>query len=333
MRSLRALPAALVGTATAVLLAACGSSEPAANGQPDTASAPAATTAGPVTVTDDRGTVTLDGPATRVVSLEWGLTENLLTLGVKPVGEADVKGYNTWDTVVPLDPSTADVGQRGEPSLEAIAALDPDLVVTTTDLSEDVIKQIEKTAPVVALRGSDAKDPIGHLRRTLDVLGDATGTAAKADDVLAAFDQHVADAKAKLADAGKAGAAFAMADGWLSDGEVSVRMYATGSFLGGVADLLGLKNAWTGAGDPDYGLATTDVEGLTKIGDATFLYVANDTDGGDAFVDGLSDNAVWKGLPFVKGGDVHRLPDGIWMFGGPASAQAWIDATVSALTA
>jgi iron complex transport system substrate-binding protein len=329
----RALAAVATASATlvALALAACGTTEdPAAA---DASPSVAATSTGPVDVTDERGTVHLDAPAAKVVSLEWGLTENLVALGVKPVGEADVKGYNTWDTVVPLDPSTADVGQRGEPSLEAIAALDPDLVVTTTDLSEDVIKQIEKTAPVVALRGSDAKDPIGHLRRTLDVLGDATGTAAKADDVLAAFDQHVADAKAKLADAGKAGAAFAMADGWLSDGEVSVRMYATGSFLGGVADLLGLKNAWTGAGDPDYGLATTDVEGLTKIGDATFLYVANDTDGGDAFVDGLSDNAVWKGLPFVKGGDVHRLPDGIWMFGGPASAQAWIDATVSALTA
>jgi len=332
MRTLRALPAALVGTATVLMLAACGSSEPAANGRPDTASAPAATTAGPVTVTDDRGTVTLDHPATRVVSLEWGLTENLLTLGVKPVGEADVKGYNTWDTSIALDPSTPDVGQRGEPSLEAIAALDPDLVVTTTDLSEDVIKQLEKTVPVVALRGSDAKDPIGHLHRTLEVLGDVTGTATKADEALAGFDQHVADAKARLAAAGKAGATYAMADGWISDGDVSVRMYAPGSFLGGVADLLGLKNAWTGAGDPDYGLATTDVEGLTKLGDATFLYVANDSED-DAFVVGLKDNAVWKGLPFVKAGDVHRLPDGIWMFGGPASAEAWIDATVSALTA
>ncbi|MDF2848412.1 MAG: iron-siderophore transporter substrate-binding protein, partial [Oerskovia sp.] len=37
-------------------------------------------------------------------------------------------------------------------------------------------------------------------------------------------------------------------------------------------------------------------------------------------------------LPFVAAGDVHRIPDGIWMFGGPASANAYVDALVAALT-
>jgi len=34
----------------------------------------------------------------------------------------------------------------------------------------------------------------------------------------------------------------------------------------------------------------------------------------------------------VQEGNVHRLPDGIWMFGGPVSAEQFIDATVDALT-
>ena len=46
----------------------------------------------------------------------------------------------------------------------------------------------------------------------------------------------------------------------------------------------------------------------------------------------LGDNAVWKSLPFVESGDVHRLPDGIWMFGGPAAMTGYIDAAVAALT-
>ena len=125
-----------------------------------------------------------------------------------------------------------------------------------------------------------------------------------------------------------------MADGWISDGAVSIRMYTPGSFLGGVAGELGLENAWTGEGDPDYGLAQTDVEGLTGLGgDVHFLYVGNDTDGGDAFKDGLTGNAIWEQLPFVVAGQTTRLPDGIWMFGGPESAAAFIDATVAALTA
>ncbi|NKY40717.1 iron-siderophore ABC transporter substrate-binding protein [Cellulomonas septica] len=332
MRTLRALPAAVVtGTVAALLLTACGTTEePAAAAE---SGAPEAT-GGPVTITDDRGEeVTLDAPATDVVSLEWGLTENLLTLGVTPVGQADVKGYNVWDTVVPLDASVADVGMRGEPSLDAIAALDADLVVTTTDLPEEVIAQIEETVPVIALRGSDATDPIGHMERTIEVLGQATGTEDEAAKALEEFDAAVADAKAELEDAGLSGAKVAMADGWLSDGAVSIRAYTEGSYLGGIGQLLGLENAWSLEGDPDYGLGGTDVEGLTALGeDVHFLYIANDTEGGDAFTEGLGTNAIWQQLPFVVAGDVHRLPDGIWLFGGPASGEAWIDATVDALT-
>jgi ABC-type Fe3+-hydroxamate transport system substrate-binding protein len=324
-----ALPALLAGAA--LLLTACGTTEVAAD-----APSSASTAAGGETITieDDRGTVELDGPAVNVVSLEWGLTENLLTLGVTPVGAADVAGYNTWDTIVPLDESTPDVGMRGEPSLDAISALEPDLVVTTTDLPAEVIEQIEAEYPVIALRGSDASDPIGKMERTLQILGEATGTSDAAEAALADFDAKVEDAKAQLEEAGMSGASYTMADGWLSDGAVSIRMYTPGSFLGGVAGELGLENAWTGEGDPDYGLAQTDVEGLTELGeDVHFLYVANDTDGGDAFKDGLAGNAIWEQLPFVVAGNTARLPDGIWMFGGPESGAAFIDAAVAALTA
>jgi iron complex transport system substrate-binding protein len=323
-----ALPALLA--AAALLLTACGTTEDAADAP---ASSAAAAGGGPVTITDDRGTVELDGPATTVVSLEWGLTENLLTLGVTPVGAADVVGYNTWATAEPLDESTPDVGTRGEPSLDAIAALEPDLVVTTTDLPAEVIEQIEAEFPIITLRGSDASDPIGKMRSTLEILGEATGTSDAAETALADFDAKVAAAKVELDEAGLAGAPFTMADGWVADGAVSIRMYTPGSFLGGVADELGLTNAWTGEGDPDYGLAQTDVEGLTELGDIHFLYVASDDDGGDPFTVGLAGNAIWEQLPFVVAGNTTRLPDGIWMFGGPASASVFIDATVDALTA
>ncbi|MFI5896266.1 iron chelate uptake ABC transporter family permease subunit [Actinoplanes sp. NPDC051513] len=141
---------------TALFLAACGTTEEPAGTAAPASSAPS----GPVDPTDERGTVHLDAPAKNVVSLEWGLTENLVALGVKPVGQADVKGYNVWDSVFPIDASTPDVGRRGEASLDSIVALDPDRVVTTTDLQETVIAQLAKKVPVLALRGSDGSDPI-----------------------------------------------------------------------------------------------------------------------------------------------------------------------------
>ncbi|GAA3959079.1 ABC transporter substrate-binding protein [Actinoplanes auranticolor] len=316
---------------TALLLAACGTTEDAA----DAAGSPGpATSSGPVDLTDERGPVHLDAPARSIVSLEWGLSENLVALGVKPIGQADVKGYNNYNTIAPIDASTPDVGTRGEPSLDAIAALRPDLVVTTTDLPENVIAQIAEQSPVLTLRGSDGTDPIGYMRRTVTVLAQATGTQARGAQLLQEFDAYVAAGKAKLAQAGKAGAPFTMADGWIDSGTVSLRLFTPTSFFGGVAAELGLKNQWTTGGDKDYGLAQTDIEGLTKIKDpaTSFVYVANKADGGDEFVAALTGNAVWKQLPFVKDSNLHRLPDGIWMFGGPPSAQAYIDALVAALT-
>lgn len=328
----RALAATAAASVTAALLAACGTTEEAADAA-DRPSAPAAS--GPVDIKDERGTVHLDKPAVNVVSLEWGLTENLVALGVKPAGQADVKGYNTYDTAAPIDASTPDVGQRGEPSLDAIVALKPDLVVTTTDTAETVIAQIAKQVPVIALRGSDGTGPIGYMRRTVTTLAQATGTQAQGEKILAGFDARVAAAKATLAKAGRTGAPFTMADGWVDNGTVAVRMYTPGSFFGAIAAELGLTNQWTTGGDKDYGLAQTDIEGLTKITNpgTTFLYVANKADGGDTFVTALTGNAVWKQLGFVKAGKVSHLPDGMWMFGGPPSAGAYVDALVAAITA
>lgn len=320
------LPAVLL--VTALSLTACGTTEEADAG--GASKAPAAD-AGPVTFTDERGEQTLDAPATEVVSLEWGLTENLLALGVDVVGQADVEGYNTWDTSVALDASTPDVGMRGEPSLDAISALEPELIAVTTDTPDNVIDQLADIAPVVTLRGSDGTDPIGYMRQTVETLATATGTEDKGVELLEGFDAKVAEGKKALEEAGVAGASYVMADGWVNNGTVSVRMYTPGSFLGAVGAELGLANAWAGEGDPDYGLAQTDVEGLTALSDVQFVYAASDSEA-DPFAEGLAGNAIWEQLPFVVAGDVHRIPDGIWMFGGPASANTYVDALVAALT-
>ncbi|GHG50546.1 ABC transporter substrate-binding protein [Flavimobilis marinus] len=327
-------PAALLVATLA--LAACGSTEAPTTASSTTPAPTSAEAAGPVTYTDERGEHTLEEPADAVVSLEWGLTENLLALGANIVGQADVEGYNTWAQAMPLDAETPDVGTRGEASLEAINALEPDLIAVTTDTAETVIGQLEDIAPVVVLRGSDGSDPIGYMRSTVETLATVTGTTDKGAELLAGFDAKVTEAKAALAEAGAEGASFTMADGWIANGTTSIRMYTSGSFFGALGDELGLVNAWPGEGDPNYGLETIDVEGLTVLADTEnlhFVYASNGGAEADPFATGLKDNAIWEQLPFVVAGDVHRLPDGIWMFGGPASAGKYIDALVAALTA
>ncbi|MFJ9637696.1 iron-siderophore ABC transporter substrate-binding protein [Streptomyces sp. NPDC101178] len=315
---------ALAATA-ALALSACGTTE-----APKEESAKESS----VTVTDSRGEkVTLDGPAKRVVGTEWNVVETLVTLGVQPVGVADVKGYTAYDTSAPLTKGVKDIGTRGEPSVATVAALKPDLIVATTDLSDSAIAQLSKAAPVVVVRSADASRQIDQMVDNVNLIAEATGTEEKAKSEIASFRKAVEDGKKKLSAAGLGGKEVAFADGWKEGNQVSVRPYVKGSLLSDVNTELGLVDPWKLKGDKAYGLAATDVEGLTKIGDARFAYIANDADGGDPFKDGLKDNAVWKSLPFVKNDQAHRLPDGIWMFGGTASMRDYIDALVGALTA
>lgn len=120
--------------------------------------------------------------------------------------------------------------------------------------------------------------------------------------------------------------------GYVVSNQVSVRPYTSGSLIGAVNEKLGLKNAWAIEGDKDYGLASTDVEGLTKLGDVQFAYIGSEGDKNSTpFAGALAKDKVWTSLPFVKKGNVHRLPDGIWMFGGPESMGQYVDAVVEAL--
>jgi iron complex transport system substrate-binding protein len=326
---LRALPAALAGL-LALVLAACGTTEPPA-APASAAPAPTAAAAGPVSLTDSRGKeISLSAPATRVVALEWNVAEHAVSLGVMPVGVADVAGYGNWVKAEPLDASVADVGVRGEPSIDSIAALRPDLILATDELPDTAVTQMEAFAPVAFVNGGDAKDNIGTMRRNLEFVAEATGTQAEGAALLSAFDAKLADGKSKLA--ANAGQSFVFSDAYLEGSQVSIRPYAKGSLISDVTEQLGLVNAWTEPGDEVYGLGEADVEGLTAVGDVDhFLYIANAADGGDPYVDQLSTNAVWTSLPVVQQGRVERMPDGIWMFGGPTSMEQYVDALVTTL--
>ncbi|HWG99596.1 MAG TPA: iron-siderophore ABC transporter substrate-binding protein [Pilimelia sp.] len=310
--------------AAGLLLTGCGTTEKPADGN-----AAAQAAGGPVTVTDSRGrAVTLPAPATRVVGLEWGEVEMLATLGVQPVGVADVKGFKTWNTAVTLGAGVKDVGTRNEPSVDSIAALQPDLVVLGSDSAATLAPQLEKFVPVLVTKGSDASRNLDRMRDDFTMIATAVGKKDRAHQVLAEFDAALADARTKIADAGAAGKPFAIADGWKEGSTISIRMFGQGALVSQVGIALGLRNAWSGKVDPMWGLGQTDVEGLTVLKDPELRFFYNASDGTDVFADGLAGNAIWKSLPFVQRGQRHRMPDGIWTFGGPLSCRQYAEQLV-----
>ncbi|MFD5222647.1 iron-siderophore ABC transporter substrate-binding protein [Streptomyces tendae] len=315
-----------------------GASSPASK---DCASDTTATSTGPVAFKDGVGRqVQLDKPARRIAVLEWQQVEDALTLCVTPTAVSDAKGYSTWVSAEKLPSGVTDIGTREEPDLDTLYAAKPDLVVVEAfDADDETIAKLEKRGvPVMATRGADPDDPIGNMREVFSMIGKATGRTERADQVLKEFDQHLADAKQRVVDADLPTKDFLFFDGWLQGGNLTVRPYSDGALFTEIGKELGMKPAWTdavntdhgdGGVDPSYGLAQTDVEGLTAVGDANLFY-AND-EGAGGYVEALQKNPIWKTLPAVQEGRAHSFPARVWGAGGPRSCEQAIDAYVDVL--
>lgn len=341
--------AAAAAGIVALTLTACGttdvssspSSAPASGASQDCSNDTTSTATGPVSMTDGVGrTVTLDAPAKRVAVLEWQQIEDALTLCVSPVAVSDAKGYTTYVSAEKLPEGVTDVGTRGEPDLDALYATNPDLIIVEAFKADDeTIKTLEKRGvPVLATLGANGADPIGNMKGVFSMIAEATGRGERADVVLKQFDDHLAQAKEKVTAASLPTESFLFFDGWIEGGNVVVRPYGQGALFTALGEQLGMKTAWTeevnkaygsGGVDPAYGLAQTDIEGLTAVGDANLFYSNDDTP--ESYVTELEKNSIWTSLPAVKDGRAHAFPSGVWGAGGPLSCQQAIDAFVDAI--
>ena len=125
-----------------------------------------------ITLTDDAGhTVLLAAPAQRVISLVPSVTETIIALdaGDRIVGRTEYDRDSSL-AAVPL------IGRGLSPSIEAMIALHPDLVVVwASDKRGDLRGQLEKAKiPVLALEVQDTTDAF----RVVGLMGRALGREA-----------------------------------------------------------------------------------------------------------------------------------------------------------
>ncbi|MFE1168055.1 iron-siderophore ABC transporter substrate-binding protein [Nocardiopsis sp. NPDC058789] len=349
MTSARRL-ATLTAVAVALIASGCGTTsvdetEPEAVAAPpseDCAADTTSTSPDPVTLTDGVGReVELDQPAARIAVLEWQQVEDALTLCVTPVAVADPEGYRTWVSAEELPEGVTDVGNREEPDLDTLYAQDPDLVIVEAAGPDDEIiaRLEERGVPVLVTRGADPADPVGNMLDVFEQIGAATGRTERADQVVREFEDHLTGAREQVADVDLPTTDFLFFDGWLQGGNLTIRPYGQGALFTALGEELGLTSAWTddindaygdGGVDPSYGLAQTDVEGLTAVGEANLFY-AND-EGVGGYVEELEKNPIWTSLPAVQEERAHAFPPRVWGAGGPRSTAQAIDAFVDSLT-
>jgi len=314
--------------------ATTGAGEAAAVAPAAAEEAPAAEPAA-VTLKDSKGEVVLEKPATKVVTLEWTYAEDLIAVGVQPVGNADNENYRRYVTEqAALGADVADVGTRQEPNLEAIAALQPDLIVGVAFRHEKILDQLNAIAPTLLFNPypdeASGADQYGEMEETFRTIAAAVGKADQADQVLADLAKHYDDAKSKLEQAGKGGAEVVLTQAYSNQNAAELRLFTSNSMAIKTLEKVGLKNAWNPDKFEVYGFSTASVEALPAVQQANFLYIVQDDD--DVFATKLKDNPVWSGLQFVKENRAYPLGGSTWVFGGPVSAKVFVDRTVDALT-
>ena len=184
---------AAVLAATALLAAGCGSAA-------DEDAGPASSSgAFPVTVETAFGDVTIEQEPTRVVALGWSDAETALALGVQPVGASDWLGFG-GEGVGPWAEGRYDEApeliETLEPSYEAIAALEPDLILDTRGSGEqerhDLLSAI---APTVGIP-EGAENYLTTWQQQLELVGTALGKDDAAAELQAEVDQAFTDAAA-----------------------------------------------------------------------------------------------------------------------------------------
>ena len=305
-----------------VLLAACGGSG-SAGGAPSAsplavssvAPAGAEASAGTRTVEHAMGTTEVPADVERVVVLDTGELDAVVSLGVTPVGA--VTTDVSTSLVQYLEPELADVepvGTIGEPNLEAIAELRPDLILSNTVRHEDIYDQLSAIAPTVM-----APDVGDTWKETLLLAGDALGETEQAEALLAEYEERAAAVGESVTEGDPAGLEVSVVR--FLPGQI--RAYGEASFIGTVLADAGfarpeqqqVDDTFVEVSPEQLGGADADVVFTTVYGEPA-----------DTGVGEVTAGPVWANLAAVQRGDVHEVSDDTWMLGiGVTAAQLVLD--------
>lgn len=147
---------------------------------------------GEITVQDAVGTVILPKKPERIIAMEFGFTDMLVTLGVQPVGIADDNNANLFmDSVKNKLKTYQSVGSRYEPNIELISSLQPDLIIVDMNKHKNAIPQLRAIAPLLIL--NDYQADYNQMMTNYLIIAKAVG---KEEEGKKRLDEHIAKVEA-----------------------------------------------------------------------------------------------------------------------------------------
>ena len=288
--------------AATVLVTSCGSDDTGSSEDAAASSSPSGSGASPVTVQTAFGPVEVPEEPERVVALGWSDAETALALGVQPVGASDWLGFGgegvgPWAEGL-YDEAPEDI-ETLEPSLEAIAALDPDLILDTrSPATQDRYDALSAIAPTIG-----QPEGVGPYQTTwqqqLDLVGQALGREEEAAGLQAEVEQQFTEA--------------AEANPQFEGTEVAVGAYTSegfGAYVRGdtrvdFMEALGFTNEAAVQDLAGESFSVSLSEEQVPLLDAPLTVVF------PIFVDAaqITSNPLWQSLPSVQQGNALVLED------------------------
>ena len=304
----------LITIFTVLLLAACGGNE---DKEKDTAEQPKEKEETSYTVEHAMGSTTLEKTPEKVVILTNEGTEALLALGVTPVGAVQSWTGDPWyDHIADEMKDVEVVGVESQVNVEAIAKLQPDLIIGNKMRQEDIYEQLKAIAPTVF-----AEDLRGNWKNNFELYAKAVNKEEKGQEVLAAYDQRIEDLKEKLGD--KVNMEVSMVRFMAGD----VRIYHKDSFSGVILEQIGLARPESQDVDDFAEKGVTKERIPAMDGDILFYFTYDEGDGKATEVEKeWIEDPLFQNLEVAKKGEVYKVDDAIWnTAGGVKAANLMLD--------
>lgn len=320
MQKQRAILLAMLSVIFAVILTACGGNDKKEETKEETGSKNES-----YTVEHAMGKTEIPASPKKVVILTNEGTEALLSMGVTPVGAVQSWTGDPWYKHIKDDMKDVQVvGTESEINLEAIAALQPDLIIGNKMRQEAFYDKLSQIAPTVF-----SETLRGDWKENFSLYAKAINREEKGKEVLGQYNEKVANLKEKLGDK--------------ANQEVSVvrfmagitRIYYTDSFSGVIFDELGFKRAKQQeklfTAENKLGNLAVEVgkEAIPEM-DADALFYFTYAPAGDnkaiATEKEWVNDPLWKNLNAVKNGKAYQVDDAIWnTAGGVKAANLMLD--------
>ncbi|MGY5072221.1 ABC transporter substrate-binding protein [Streptomyces griseus] len=300
----RALAAVSLTTVASLTLAACGGSDDSGSGS-DSASSGGSTR----TVETPMGDVQVKEAPERVVVLDTAELDSALTLGVKPVGATHADVTSGFLNYLPKDQLSGikDVGQMMTPNLEAIAALKPDLILTSKIRHGDKYDELSKIAPTVMTENTGYP-----WKENFQLHAEALGKRTEAKMVTDDYANHVADVTKALGGKDKAAATEVNMVRFVEGADI--RIYGRKNYIATILADVGLgRPAITDQAKDGFSYDVSPEK--IDLADADVVFHSTYGDPKKSKETETTGSGLWKNMDAVKNGKVFAVDDQLWIQG------------------